>query len=180
MAQADKNHRIDSEHDGYAIWLVPDDSDQPQWSKLIERCSRFFGVSPHVPHVTLLARLGDDTDNHLRLFEKLASNLNRIELSFLGIGFRVEFFQAFFAIVESSAEVQSARERAIQTFGVKERPFAPHLSLAYGHLDETQQREYKQVLEPDMPPSSVMSKLVLMRLKGTHMQWTQLAEQQLG
>ncbi|MCB1044498.1 MAG: 2'-5' RNA ligase family protein [Acidobacteria bacterium] len=164
----------------HAIWLIPDDESLASISRLVARCSRFFGTAPLKPHLTLLSRLGITDEKVLQLkAERLATKLTPFEMQVLGLGFRAYMYQAFYVQLEPNAGFQSARERALQAYDVPERQSFPHISLAYGDMPDDAKREFQPVIEPDLPEFIRFDRLQLVRLQDPYPEWRVLWEKNL-
>ena len=166
--------------EGYALWLIPSQSDLTAWEKLQQRSCRFFDTETFSIHLSLLGRLNSDDPTQLaHCMHILAEETRPLDLAIRSIGFRQDYFRAFYVLLETHAELQSVRERALHRFRVKDKPYMPHISLAYGAFAESLKREFQPVIEPDIPDRVRLDQLQLVHLNGYPQQWQTISHRYL-
>jgi hypothetical protein len=122
----------------HSLWLVPDRRG-PEFAKLrrlIEDLAERFGTPIFDPHVTLVGGVEGTFESISVAAERLLLSLPSCELALREVVSRSSYFQRLVAPVELTPELTWARLRALAAFAVEEPDYWPHLSLAYGDLDE--------------------------------------------
>ena len=149
-----------------SVWLLPTAQDEPQLRALIARFAKALGspvFPPHVtmgsdPPVTILAAVGRP--------EELRSSLSLDELAFGD-----DYFHGCYLTARNDTAARELQERCAATLGAKVRhDYPPHLSLAYGVLDEAQ-RTTARALLPSLPLHVSFDRLELWTTEGPVSAW---------
>jgi hypothetical protein len=124
----------------HSLWLVPDRSGPVfvRLCSLIEALARRFNTPMFDPHVTLLGGLERPFDEVRAIGEAFAPGVEPYVIRLGNIVSNGIYFQRLIALASPTATVLGAHERAKAAFGAKAMPYLPHLSLAYGELEEAQ------------------------------------------
>lgn len=127
--------------DSYSLWLLPEDEASVHLGQLIADLAGEYGGPTFLPHVTLLGHITGPDGVLIRRTEHLAERVPAMTLSFGGIGYRSQYYQALFVRITPSTPLRAAHTAARTLFpGVGVEPFQPHLSLLYGEYPEALKR----------------------------------------
>lgn len=122
-----------------SLWIVPPSPLRETLREIVTRFARIAGMPPFEPHVTLLGDLVGSPPEILRDARGIAA-AGAFEVQCDGIGTGPTFFRSVFLRVHRSEGILEARGAAGRLLGGRaarpEEPFDPHLSLAYGALEE--------------------------------------------
>jgi len=117
---------------GFSLWLMPEGPAYERFSETIARLSGRFGTPGFEPHVTLLGELPGPEDVVLEKCGDLARHLRPLTLRPTAVDHGETYFHCVFVKIEPTAELRTARERALELLGGHDVAFHPHLSLLYG------------------------------------------------
>lgn len=121
----------------YSLWLLPVAQDRAWLDPLIGRLAPVFGQPPFVPHVTVQGDLARPLAEVCEVALGIARELPVQRWPVRGIERSVHFFRAFYLRFDRTDAFVPLLERAARLAGTRNglSPF-PHLSLAYGTLDD--------------------------------------------
>ncbi len=160
---------------GASLWLVPEPSCETRLREIIDGLSVEWKTDRLSPHVTLLGNVAGSEREILAESERLAATLAPIEIRFLELGWSNEFFRAFYAVVEKAPALLRGHERAAAALSRSPDPdYFPHLSLAYGELDERQREAARARIGMDFGPCRA-ERLDVVRTIGPPQSWKTLA-----
>lgn len=131
----------------YSLWIVPP---HPLRDGLIQTISEFahqLGIPPFEPHVTLLGDLACSLEEAREGLRRIGEAARSFAVDFEGIDSGDTFHRAVYLRVRRSEGVIQARKTAERFLGdraAETEPFEPHLSLAYGILDEETRRRIRE------------------------------------
>ncbi|TVR44208.1 MAG: 2'-5' RNA ligase family protein [Planctomycetota bacterium] len=161
----------------YAIWLNPDPQAQEALLPQMTALRQDLAGPAFPPHLTLtsgIAGIEEQLVDHLRV---LAENQAPFRLQPRGIQVSGDFFRAITVAVDSPPQLLSFRSQACQRFGLDAmRPFHPHLSLAYGEVDNERLHHLRRHLETRSWPNLHIQRCSLWRLQGPVSNWRQVAD----
>jgi len=127
------------ENDSYALWIVPEGAVYTLTDGYIARLSRAYNLPKFEPHVTLLGGIPAPETSTLR---NLARSLPPFQVHLSSQpGFLDETFRCLFLKADETPALLETFARASQLFGYQDKPYFPHLSLAYGDLPIETKRE---------------------------------------
>ena len=136
----------------YALWLEPDAA----YKKATKRLIRTLSLHPFDPHVTLAALVFADRETILRCTESIAARSKAFHLIFEKSGHGPSYFQTAFlqSEPESVPELIALRARAYTLLGaagcapsMPERPYLPHMSIAYQPVDSPTRQQVQAEVE---------------------------------
>ena len=171
-----ENRRVpDDTASGVSLWLVPEHSRETRLAKIIDGLSEEWGTPRFAPHVTLLGNLRGSEREILAEAECLAAELEPVPLRSLELGWSDQFYRAFYLVVQKQPALLRAHAAAADAFRrAPEREYFPHLSLAYGDLNEEQRRQARSAVGQDFG-SCRAERLDVVRTTGPPESWETLA-----
>lgn len=131
----------------YSIWFIPNGLAYDTLNRLIIKISKKYTNIKFSPHVTLLGGFLGIEEELRCLTKSLAKELSPFIINFDKIEYLDEFFRSIFIKVKLDNNFKNARTIAINNFQFEEFNFIPHLSLAYGALNEIMKKEIKFIAE---------------------------------
>ena len=127
----------------YSVWFVPGGNEYDILHSLIINIAKKYTYIEFIPHVTLLGGfLGEENDLKNKT-KNLAEKITPLIVKFNKIAFLNEFFRCLFFRIKKNHSFNRARSLAVDTFLYEDHDFLPHLSLAYGLVDEKIKAEIK-------------------------------------
>ncbi len=122
----------------HSLWLVPARHGPARATlrQTIERLAGRFGTPVFDPHVTLLGGLEGAFEALSTAAHRLATVIPPCEIALGEIVSRRSYHQRLVAVVAPTPELEGAHSRAVASFSGEASAYWPHLSLAYGDLDE--------------------------------------------
>ena len=129
-----------------SLWLRPAGDALDRIRNAIRRAHEHDGGLPVDPHVTLLSGFETtETDGCAKL--RQLARLRPFTIRLGRVEGTADYYRAFYAVVEPSAELAAARHAAAEAFGFEPQPsFEPHLSLLYGNFGEARREALAGVL----------------------------------
>ncbi|MEA3412407.1 MAG: 2'-5' RNA ligase family protein [Pseudomonadota bacterium] len=161
-----------SETNGYSVWLTPTGGEAVPLKRLIANLSMTLHSPLFVPHVTLLGGVCRPEGRILEHCRRLAAEMPPFRVRFTGVGWNDSFFRCLYLDVDTSPSLLRAHRTAVEQCGVvNDHSFMPHLSIAYGQLEEAK----KQLVARDMacpyPPGFKVTHIDLVRTHGHPEDW---------
>lgn len=171
-----ENQRVpEATASGLSLWLVPELSCEARFVRIIDELGRQWGTPRFAPHVTLLGSVSGIEDQILAESERLAAQLDPVALRFLELGWSDQFYRAFYVVVEKQPPLLRAHAAAARVFRRSPDPdYLPHLSLAYGDLEDEQKLRARRVVERDFGTCRA-ERLDVVRTTGPPESWETLA-----
>ncbi|MDX1661564.1 MAG: 2'-5' RNA ligase family protein [Gemmatimonadota bacterium] len=123
----------------YSLWVVPPHPLREALRATIAEFARQLDVPPFEPHVTLLGDLACSVEEATEGAREIGRAARPFAVDFEGTGSAEPFFRAAYLRVRRSSGLTEARVTAERILGHRAAegdPFEPHLSLAYGSLDQ--------------------------------------------
>jgi 2'-5' RNA ligase len=120
-----------------ALWIRPTGDALERIQKFV-RLAHKEGGGPQVPpHLTLLTGAETTRASAELKLKHLAQRMRPFSIKLGAIEWRDDYFRSIYATVELTNELAAAQRDAYDAFEMKPAPpFEPHLSLAYGKIDE--------------------------------------------
>ncbi|HEX6738302.1 MAG TPA: 2'-5' RNA ligase family protein [Vicinamibacteria bacterium] len=159
---------------GLFLWLAPGEPEGAALARLLLALARRLGTPPFDPHVTLLGPVAAPPDEALARCAELARRLAPLALPLRDVRGEDDYFRALYAAVEPTPALLAAREAARALLPAPDAPFRPHLSLAYGRLEDTAQVALSIELRPQLPSPVRARHLELIRTDGPVRAWRRL------
>ncbi|TQV75755.1 2'-5' RNA ligase family protein [Denitrobaculum tricleocarpae] len=142
----------------YSLWLLLCEEDEVWVRGLISALAGELGTEAFFPHVTLMGALSEDPTQATAALPALAESQPLFAAEIDGIGMQPSVFTAFFLRLRGHPALTALHERA-KDFGggsvSAPMPFMPHISLAYGHIDEGVKRSLRARLEGEFAGRSI-------------------------
>jgi 2'-5' RNA ligase len=134
------------------LWLIPEPTTLAPLHSLILKLSEKFGGPSFSPHITLLSQIAVSQDIALERSARLADVTRPFIVSSGRVLWSFEYFQGLVIEIGLTHDLLRARRLAEHLFpSHTSTPFVPHLSLAYGLIDETQASEARQKIAGQIP-----------------------------
>jgi 2'-5' RNA ligase len=120
-----------------AVWLRPTGEALERIAKAVRLAHKEAGGPQVPPHITLLSGVETTLASAGVKLKHLAARMKPFVLELGEIGAGDDYFHSLFAKAEPSEELAAAQRAAYDAFEMNPAPpFAPHLSLAYGKIDD--------------------------------------------
>jgi hypothetical protein len=151
------------------IWLVPAARDAALLRKQIDQAASLLGSPAFPPHVTMctepavtkLAAVGPLRDLPL-------------SVTFTALGFGDDYFHGCYLEAADDARLRELQARCVAALGGEApRNYPPHLSMAYGVLNEEQRTSVAPLM--DLPQTIIFDRLELWAGDGPVSSWRKLA-----
>lgn len=142
----------------YTLWLLLCEEDEAWVRGLITRLSSELGTQAFFPHVTLIGGLSGDGEQVAEDLRDLSKLHTAFDAEIAGIDMTSQFFTAFFLRLKAHPDLDALYRQA-QNFGsgsmYPPENFMPHISLAYGQIDQEIKRSLQARLEDEFSQRSV-------------------------
>ena len=125
-----------------SVWLKPTGEALERIMKVM-RALHQEAAGPQVPpHITLLTGAETTRASAALKLKHLAARVKPLRIKLGKIEAGGEYFRALFAVVEANGDLAAAQREAYDAFDMQPAPpYAPHLSLVYGKLDDAARRK---------------------------------------
>ncbi|CAM9304264.1 unnamed protein product [Phaeothamnion confervicola] len=134
---------------GHSLWLCPSPNSD-LFTNLIQEIATACKTPVFPPHVTLLAGASLPEGQLLDRCRGLAAKLQPATLKVTEVASKDLYFQCVFALLAKDESLLSWRRLASEAFEEQEcdlNAFMPHLSLAYGDIDDATKRQIRADVE---------------------------------
>lgn len=166
-----------------SVWIRPGGEALDRIVECIRLVQRRVDGPPVQPHVSLLGGIeATEAGAGLKL-KHLAARLAPFEIRLADIDWRDEYYRALFAAVEPSEAIEQAHRLAHEAFEMMPPdPFEPHVSLAYGRIDEAMKQELAEALEGRLDIAFPATAVCLVNASESVPipKWRTIAERQFG
>jgi hypothetical protein len=153
-----------------SVWLAPAARYTEILERQIDRCSRVLGSPRFPPHVTLC------TDPAVTRLAAIGP-LSELPLSatFTALEFGTDYFHGCYLRAQDDGALRELQARCVAALGgTAPQGYPPHLSLAYGVLNE-EQRATAAALINELPMQIGFDRLELWESGGPVSSWRKLA-----
>ena len=131
----------------YSMWFVPADEKFLFLEKKIIEISQFFEDIKFIPHVTLISNLDYSQKYLSKKIKRIAKQITAFKIHLGDVDYSNEFFQSFFIKVELNNQLNYARNIALTNFPEINHNYYPHLSLAYGNINDKMKENLKKEIK---------------------------------
>ncbi len=158
-----------------SLWLAPEPAAWDFLSQRMRALASDFGTSFVNPHLTLAGSLRYQESEVLIYSRQIADQACRGQITFNTLEMTSDYFRALFLKAGTSNFLARARKSAESFFSrLTERPFTPHLSLAYGsELSAGKTRSL--ISDIRLPYSVLFDRLDVVRTQGAPEEWGLIA-----
>lgn len=135
----------------FSLWLLPlrgSPADKALRTTM-EKIAGIYTTPAFPPHVTLIGGIKGDAPSIKEKTATIAAQLTPYEIQFGVIGSEADYHQKLFLSVAQSQRVMKANAIAQEILGVRQGPYLPHCSLAYGDLVPAEITEIKNEYIPE-------------------------------
>ncbi len=87
-------------------------------------------------HLTLSGPINYNESDDRKNFLNLSKRFSKLKLKLSGIGYKENYFQSLFFVVENSDELNSLKKSIDEKAGFASKEYFPHISLFYGSANE--------------------------------------------
>ena len=129
------------------LWAIPKKEEIPLFLSAKQTIDNKLEGPPFPIHMTLASQFELNLSKVKDLEEKMANEIEPIEIVYKGYGMKDYFFQAFYVKVDLNESLQVTRSKICNFLEIENEEFMPHLSLYYGKQDP----EKKQSLLTELP-----------------------------
>ncbi len=162
---------------GVSIWLVPEEEEASLLRRLILGLAERLGTPAFEPHVTLLPGLPGPAEKIvLTTGQLLAADLEAMAVPLGPAEGGPQPFRCLYLPIALTFRLVHAHALFRSAFAPgDDEPFAPHLSLAYGRLDEEQKRGLRGEIAALAPARLRLGALEVVRTEGSVEKWQSVA-----
>jgi 2'-5' RNA ligase len=151
------------------VWLVPAAEEAAALRKQIERSASLFDAPKFPPHVTMCS---EPAVTELAAVGSLSEL--PLSITFTALRFGKDYFHGCYLEAAEHEPLRAIQARCVATLGgTVPREYPPHLSLAYGVLNEAQQAAALQLTQ--LPQKITFHRLELWTSDGPVSSWRKLA-----
>jgi 2'-5' RNA ligase len=134
-----------------SVWIRPTGDALERIVRAIRVAHRNTNGPPVQPHVSLLGGIETTLASADLKLKHLAARLKPFEIRLGDIDWRDEYYRCLFVEVETSEPLEQAHRLAHEVFEMMPPdPFEPHVSLAYGNVDESLKESIAEALNGTM------------------------------
>lgn len=156
----------------YALWLLPENSANDIFLRLINDLSEQYRGPQFAPHITLFGRTNGIESQLTEAVEKLAEKLAPFKISTQGIEGTSYYFRCLYVKLAKSAELLRIGQLASEALGAGLTPnYIPHVSLLYGTLKRKTRAQLRSTLTQTVPPEFGVDRLQLVQLAVSVTDW---------
>ena len=121
----------------WSLWLLPDARDNVKYKNIIKNISLETGLSCFEPHLTLFGRINANPEPFFEFFKDMANKQKRISTKVKKIKFGTSHWKSFYMDIEKNNSLEAFQKQMIAPINhLRDYLFDPHLSLAYGSINE--------------------------------------------
>jgi 2'-5' RNA ligase len=165
---------------GVSLWLVPEAAEAEPLAKAIASLASRLGSPVFAPHVTLRPALTGAADEIVERTGSLLSDLEVFSVTLGPLESRKEPFRRLFLPVAPTFRLVHAHALFRSAFAPEDdRPFEPHVSLAYGLRGAEDEAALAREAAGGLPQRVRLSALEVVRTEGPVEQWRSLARYEL-
>ncbi|MDZ5450592.1 2'-5' RNA ligase family protein [Labrys sp. ZIDIC5] len=132
----------------HSVWLMPVAEDELMLATIVTELAERFGTPVFQPHLTLVEDRHCDEEELARQLEAVAAGIAPFAADIQAVGISDLFFRAFYARFERVGPVLELKRRAIASIAASPiENFMPHISLAYGVVDDPSRQAAARQIE---------------------------------
>ena len=120
-------------------------------------------------HLTLSGPINYNENDDRKTFQNLCNSFSKLKLKLSGIGYKENYFQSLFLVVENTDELNSLKKSIDAETGVASREYFPHISLFYGSANEDLKKNLCKELV--IPNQIYLEKISLVKIHKNIEQW---------
>jgi 2'-5' RNA ligase len=160
---------------GYALWLTPEEPAHDLLASQIARLSQEHSTPRFEPHITLVAGITLPEEEIQAKSVALAKTIRPFQIEMGKIGYTDEYFRCIFVHVVPTNRIINTHQAALQAFSLRDdKPYMPHISLAYGKLDPETKKRISAAIEPMQGQTFKVCGFTLWRVAGTPTEWKKI------
>ena len=120
-------------------------------------------------HLTLSGPINYNENNDRKTFQNLCNSFSKLKIKLNGIGYKENYFQSLFLVVENLDELNSLKKSIDAETGVASKEYFPHVSLFYGSANEDLKKNLCKELV--IPNEIYLEKISLVKIHKNIEQW---------
>lgn len=120
-------------------------------------------------HLTLSGPINYNESHDRKNFLNLSKRFSKLKLKLSGIGYKENYFQSLFFVVENSDELNSLKKSIDEKTGFPSKEYFPHISLFYGNANEDLKKNLCRELA--IPNEIYLEKISLVKIHKNIEQW---------
>lgn len=126
----------------HSIWLIPSEGSSAQICNTIARISSQLGRPAFQPHITMLGDLDCAPGALIEKTSNAIANLESCQAQVAGIDGSDSYFMSLYLDISIPCAFENARRDLAQSINLQTLgQFRPHVSLAYGSIEEERKRD---------------------------------------
>ena len=145
----------------YSLFLLPEDSVNEKYQKIISDISSSYLTQKFKPHITLIKNLELEEKEVFLLTNELIKLLEPIKTKLIEFGYSDKIYRSLYISVLKTPDLIQAHNRANKIFGHEEEFFMPHLSIVYGELLLVDKLKIIKSLKPLNKEFFILDKLAI-------------------
>ena len=160
----------------YHLWVKPSGAVRDTLVQTIRELAHELGSPVFEPHVTLLASLIGNEQEHAQRSIIAAQQLRPFNIILSEPSYRTEYFQCLFMRVEQTPALMSANAVVRRVFQKPDETYMPHLSLVYGSYPPSRKKAIIRNLPSVLQTSFEVTALSLIRADSSDpKEWHEIA-----
>ena len=120
-------------------------------------------------HLTLSGPINYNESDDRENFMNLSERFSKLKLKLSGIGYKENYFQSLFLVVENTDELNSLKKAIDEKTGFASKEYFPHISLFYGSANEDLKKNLCRELV--IPNEIYLEKISLVKIHKNIEQW---------
>lgn len=120
-------------------------------------------------HLTLSGPINYNESDDRENFMNLSESFSKLKLKLSGIGYKENYFQSLFLVVENTDELNSLKKAIDEKTGFASKEYFPHISLFYGSANEDLKKNLCRELV--IPNEIYLEKISLVKIHKNIEQW---------
>ena len=120
-------------------------------------------------HLTLSGPINYNESEDKENFSNLSKRFSKLKLKLSGIGYKENYFQSLFLVVENTDELNSLKKSIDEKAGFASKVYFPHISLFYGSANEDLKKNLCRELV--IPNEIYLEKISLVKICKNIEQW---------
>ena len=120
-------------------------------------------------HLTLSGPINNNRNHVEKILKDLFRRFSKLKLKLSGIGYKENYFQSLFFVVENSDELNSLKKTIDEKAGFASKEYFPHISLFYGSANEDLKKNLCRELV--IPNEIYLEKISLVKIYKNIEQW---------